>query len=79
VWLREQAHKLGMKVWVKSASEQIHNLAVQGPLSRELLKQMVWTPPTQPSVDSLGWFRFLVGRLDGFEGCPLMISRTGYT
>lgn len=79
VWLREQAQKLGMKVWVKSASEHIHNLAVQGPLSRELLKQMVWTPPTQPSVETLGWFRFLVGRLDGFDGCPLMISRTGYT
>ncbi|WP_330216475.1 DUF1989 domain-containing protein [Pseudomonas sp. AM8] len=79
VWLREQAQKLGMKVWVKSASEQIHNLSVQGPLSRELLKQMVWTPPTQPSVETLGWFRFLVGRLDGFDGCPLMISRTGYT
>ncbi|WP_405125949.1 DUF1989 domain-containing protein [Pseudomonas marginalis] len=79
VWLREQAQKLGMKVWVKSASEQIHNLAVQGPLSRELLKQMVWAPPTQPSVETLGWFRFLVGRLDGFDGCPLMISRTGYT
>lgn len=79
VWLREQAEKLGMKVWVKSASEQIHNLAVQGPLSRELLQQMVWTPPTQPSVETLGWFRFLVGRLDGFDGCPLMISRTGYT
>ncbi|MCF5665746.1 DUF1989 domain-containing protein [Pseudomonas marginalis] len=79
VWLREQAQKLGMKVWVKSASDQIHNLAVQGPLSRELLKQMVWTPPTQPSVETLGWFRFLVGRLDSFDGCPLMISRTGYT
>ncbi len=79
VWLREQAQKLGMKVWVKSASEQIHNLAVQGPLSRELLKQMVWTAPTQPSLETLGWFRFLVGRLDGFDGCPLMVSRTGYT
>lgn len=79
VWLREQAQLLGMKVWVKSASEQIHNLAVQGPMSRELLKQMVWTPPTQPGLEALGWFRFLVGRLDGFDGCPLMISRTGYT
>ena len=79
VWLREQAQKLGMKVWVKSASEQIHNLSVQGPLSRELLKQMVWTPATQPTVEALGWFRFLVGRLDDYDGCPLMISRTGYT
>jgi len=79
VWLREQAQKLGMKVWIKSASDQIHNLSVQGPLSRELLSQMIWTPSTQPGVDTLGWFRFLVGRLDGYDGCPLMISRTGYT
>lgn len=78
-WLREQAERLGMKVWVKSASESIHNLSVQGPRSRELLSQMVWTPGTQPALDTLGWFRFLVGRLDHHDGCPLMISRTGYT
>ncbi|MEH6367716.1 MAG: DUF1989 domain-containing protein [Pseudomonas marincola] len=79
VWLREQAQKLGMKVWVKSASEQIHNVAVQGPKSRELLSQMIWTPATQPALDDLGWFRFLTGRLDGYNGVPLMVSRTGYT
>lgn len=79
LWLREQAQQLGMKVWVKSASEQIHNLAVQGPLSRELLAQMIWTPANQPALEELGWFRFLIGRLDGAEGCPLMVSRTGYT
>lgn len=78
-WLRQQAEKLGMKVWIKSASEQIHNLAVQGPLSRELLRQMIWTPGTQPKLEELGWFRFLIGRLDDQNGCPLMISRTGYT
>ena len=79
VWLREQAQKLGMKVWIKSASEQIHNIAVQGPLSRELLSQMIWTPGTQPALTELGWFRFLTGRLDDYDGCPLMVSRTGYT
>ncbi|SDI71370.1 DUF1989 domain-containing protein [Pseudomonas panipatensis] len=79
IWLREQAQRLGMKVWVKSASEQIHNLAVQGPRSRELLAQLVWTPATQPGLEELGWFRFLVGRLDGYDGCPIMVSRTGYT
>jgi len=78
-WLRQQAEKLGMKVWVKSASEQIHNVAVQGPLARELLSQMIWTPPSQPKLEELGWFRFLVGRLDDYNGCPLMVSRTGYT
>ncbi|MFR0693695.1 DUF1989 domain-containing protein [Enterobacterales bacterium AE_CKDN230030158-1A_HGKHYDSX7] len=78
-WLREQAAKLGMKVWIKSASEQIHNVAVQGPLARELLRQMVWTPGTQPKLEDLGWFRFLTGRLDDYNGPPLMVSRTGYT
>ncbi|MCU1725301.1 DUF1989 domain-containing protein [Pseudomonas sp. 5P_5.1_Bac1] len=78
-WLREQAAKLGMKVWIKSASEQIHNIAVQGPLARALLKEMIWTPGTQPKLEDLGWFRFLTGRLDDYNGPPLMVSRTGYT
>ena len=78
-WLRQQAEKLDMKVWIKSASEQIHNIAVQGPLSRQLLSQMIWTPNTQPSLNDLGWFRFLVGRLNDYNGIPLMVSRTGYT
>lgn len=79
VWLREQAEKLGMKVWIKSASGQIHNLAVQGPLSRQLLARMIWTPGTQPRLDELGWFRFLIGRLDDYNGPAVMVSRTGYT
>lgn len=78
-WLRQQAEKLGMKVWVKSASEQIHNVAVQGPKSRELLSQLIWTPPSQPKLAELGWFRFLIGRLGDYNGCPVMVSRTGYT
>ena len=78
-WLRQQAAKLGMKVWIKSASEQIHNIAVQGPLSRTLLSQMIWTPATQPTLEELGWFRFLIGRLDDYDGPPVMVSRTGYT
>ncbi len=79
IWLREQAGQLGMKVWVKSASDQIHNVAVQGPRARELLRQLVWSPGTQPALENLGWFRFLVGRLDDHNGCPVMVSRTGYT
>jgi aminomethyltransferase len=78
-WLREQARKLGMKAWIKNASGQIHNIAVQGPLARALLKEMIWTPGTQPKLEELGWFRFLIGRLDNYDGAPLMVSRTGYT
>jgi len=79
IWLREQAQSLGLKVLVKSSTEQIHNVAVQGPKSREILGEIIWTPPAQPSVDELEWFRFTVGRLGDPHGLPVMVSRTGYT
>jgi len=78
-WLREQAEKRGFKVWVKSSTDQLHNLAVQGPKSREILKEIVWTAPAQPNLGELGWFRFAVARLGDFDGAPLVVSRTGYT
>src|SRR5690606_5875364 len=78
-WLREQAAALGLRAWVRSSTDQLHNVAVQGPLSRDILKQVVWTPPAQPTLEELGWFRFLVGRIGGFDGAPIVVSRTGYT
>jgi glycine cleavage system T protein (aminomethyltransferase) len=79
VWLREVAERENLKVWIKPSTDQLHNLAVQGPLSREVLKQIVWTPPTQPSLEELKWFRFLVGRINTHDGIPIIVSRTGYT
>jgi aminomethyltransferase len=79
VWLKEQAAQRGLKVWIKPSTDQLHNLAVQGPESRELLKEIVWTPPTQPSVEELKWFRFTIGRIGDFKGIPVVVSRTGYT
>ena len=79
IWLREQAEKNGLKVWVKSSTDQIHNIAVQGPKSREILKNVVWTPPTQPKLEEIGWFRFTIGRIGDLNGIPIMVSRTGYT
>ena len=79
IWLRDQAQKLGLKVWVKSSTDQIHNIAVQGPKSREILKDVVWTPPTQPKLEEITWFRFTVGRIGHMNGTPIMVSRTGYT
>jgi len=78
-WLRQKAAEWGLKVWVKSSTDQLHNIAVQGPLSREILSDVVWTGPTQPSMAELKWFRFSVGRLGGPNGPALVISRTGYT
>lgn len=79
IWIREQAEKLGLKVMVRSSTDQLHNLAVQGPNSREIIKRMVWTAPHQPTIEELGWFRFAVGRLGGPSGAPVVVSRTGYT
>jgi aminomethyltransferase len=79
IWLRELAEKLGLKAWVRSSTDQLHNVAVQGPKSRDILREIIWTPPTQPSLDELGWFRFTIGRIGGFDGAPVVVSRTGYT
>jgi aminomethyltransferase len=78
-WLRELAEKQGLRAWVRSSTDQLHNLSVQGPKSREILRQVIWTPPAHTGVDELGWFRFTVGRLGDFNGAPVILSRTGYT
>jgi aminomethyltransferase len=70
---------MGYEAWVRSSTDQLHNIAVQGPKSREILKEMVWTPPGQPTLGELQWFRFLVGRVGAFDGPSIVVSRTGYT
>lgn len=79
IWLREQAEKMGLQVWIRSATDQLHNIAVQGPKSRDILREIVWTPPAQPNMDELQWFRFAIARIGDFDGIPIVISRTGYT
>ena len=79
VWLREQAKRLGLQAWVRSSTEQLHNLQVQGPNSRSILEQVVWTRPDQPTIEELGWFRFAIARVGDHDGIPLVVSRTGYT
>ena len=79
IWLRRKADEMGLRVWVKSATDQLHNIAVQGPRSRDILKEVVWTPPAQASLEELGWFRFAIGRIGDYDGLPIIVSRTGYT
>jgi aminomethyltransferase len=79
VWLREVAERDGLRAWVKPSTDQLHNLALQGPASRDALAEIVWTPPTQPSLTELKWFRFLIGRIGDYNGIPVVVSRTGYT
>jgi aminomethyltransferase len=79
VHLKALADKFGLRVWVKPSTDELHNIAIQGPRSREILKQIVWAPPTQPQLEELKWFRFLVGRIGSYDGIPLVVSRTGYS
>ncbi|MFD1330999.1 DUF1989 domain-containing protein [Methylopila musalis] len=76
VHLRQLAAEHGLKAWVKTSTDQLHNVAVQGPRSRDILKEIVVTPPHQPSMAELKWFRFTIGRI---AGVPVVVSRTGYT
>jgi aminomethyltransferase len=78
-WLRELAEQRGLKAWVRSSTDHLHNIAVQGPKSRDILKQIVWTPPAQTSLPDLAWFHFTIGRIGDFNGTPVLVSRTGYT
>jgi aminomethyltransferase len=79
LWIKEQATKTGANVHLKTASDQIHNVAVQGPKSREILRNIIWTAPSRPTIDELGVFRFTIGRIGGYDGIPILLSRTGYT
>lgn len=76
VWLRLLAEREGLKVWVKSSTDQLHNLAVQGPVSRQILSGLVTTQPHLATLDELKWFRFTIGRIGA---APVVVSRTGYT
>jgi aminomethyltransferase len=79
LWLRKQAEDRGLNAWVRSSTDQLHNVAVQGPRSRDILKKVIWTAPTQPNMDELVWFRFAVGRVGDFYGPSVVVSRTGYS
>jgi aminomethyltransferase len=79
IWLREQVQQLGLQAWVRNSTDQLHNLQVQGPKSRDILRQLIWTRPDQATLEELGWFRFSIARIGDEHGIPLVVSRTGYT
>lgn len=79
IQLSKLAKEHNMKVWVKPSTDQLHNIAVQGPKSRDVIRKFLWTCPTQSTIDELGWFRFTIGRIHEELGTPIMVSRTGYT
>ncbi len=75
-WLRDLAETHGLKAFVRDSSDQLHNIAVQGPRARDILAAVMVTPPHQPTLAELKWFRFAIGRI---ADRPVLVSRTGYT
>ncbi|MGB3312557.1 MAG: DUF1989 domain-containing protein [Nodosilinea sp.] len=70
LWLQSIANQNEWQVTVEAVSDRIHNLALQGPLCRDILQALV------PEAASLGYFQFLEAHL---QDMPVLISRTGYT
>lgn len=51
----------------------------RGRHSRDILSKIFWTPPQQPTIDELPWFRLTIARLGDLSGPSVVISRTGYS
>jgi glycine cleavage system T protein (aminomethyltransferase) len=68
-WITENAR--GLEVTVEDISEQVAAVALQGPTSARLLKEVSTAP-----IESLKYFRATSGSI---AGVPVDISRTGYT
>ena len=69
-WFSQNA--FGLDVQIEDISESVAALAVQGPTSGRLLKQVV----TDADIENLKYFRVTTGRI---AGIPVEVSRTGYT
>jgi aminomethyltransferase len=68
-WITENA--AGLDVAVEDISEKVAALALQGPTSARLLRQVSTAP-----IDQLKYFRATSGSI---AGVPVDVSRTGYT
>jgi aminomethyltransferase len=68
-WIRDNA--FGLEVAIEDRSESTAALALQGPVSRDILRSCV-----EAEIDALRYFRVTRGRIGGI---PVDISRTGYT
>lgn len=68
-WLDKVARQHRFQVIVRPID--LHNLALQGPLSREILRTIA-----EFDVDAIAYFSFTTGHV---AKIPVLVSRTGYT
>jgi aminomethyltransferase len=77
--LKDVATQLDLTVWIRAQHQNMPNLAIQGPRSRELMQSIAFIQPTQPALENVKWFGFTQARIKHREGAPFMLTRTGYT
>lgn len=61
---------------IDNLTDGIGQIAVQGPLSRELLRSCDFCSPVHDELDELQYYRFVTFE---YEGREVILSRTGYT
>ncbi len=74
--LAERAERLGVRVDLEASTHRLHNVAVQGPASREIVSAAVSMSGSRP-VSELRWFSFTTGSVGGAD--DVLVSRTGYS
>jgi aminomethyltransferase len=75
-WLMRVAAQKGLQVQVENSSDRLHNLALQGPLSRQMLQSMTELDTQEFTLDTLPYFHFARATV---ANIPVLLSRTGYT
>ena len=71
-WAWCQKHNEGIGAELENASDNMAQLAVQGPKAKEVLQRL-----TKVNLDAIPYYCFETGE---FAGCPdVIISNTGYT
>ena len=78
-WLNTLAEREGLQVRIHDMMGALPNLALQGPKSRDILRDVVFTQPHVPALDQVKWFGATVARLNDRDGAPFLLTRSGYT
>ena len=73
------AEQESLQVRIMALGNSMPNLAIQGPRSRELLNDLMFTQPHVPSITDMKWFGATIARFHDRDGPPLMLTRSGYT
>ncbi len=74
-WLNQVVQQFHFQADIYASSHQWHNLAIQGCLSRDILRSLL-TLDRISTLDDLAYFWFTTGTI---ASIPILISRTGYT